>query len=208
MIGFDEKYYVRCAMRVYSKWGLTRVVFLRPEPAGRAEAEKSEAALASLTRLVREYMDADVEVHEVKAGDFGGAFTLARSLLARALGEAGHVIVCLSGGMRYLNAALLAAALTLPTDMTGLDNVVVEADLESGQGHVEVPLKPLKALATLNAREQAVLEALWDLEKAGPTELSERTGYSKSTVWKILDTLVKVGLVKKLDGGKYAPLFP
>ena len=208
VIGFDEKYHIRCAMRVFSRWGLERVVYLRPEPAGRAEAERSDAALASLSRLVKEYMEAAVEVHEVGAGDFARAFTLSRRLVEEALRAGRRVVVCLSGGMRYLNAALLAAALSLPRDTTGLDNVTIEADLESGQGHVEVPLKPLKALAALTGREQAVLEALWRLGTAGPTEVSEQTGYSKSTVWKILDTLVKAGLAEKLDGGKYRPLFP
>ncbi|WP_254546717.1 IclR family transcriptional regulator [Halomarina pelagica] len=48
-----------------------------------------------------------------------------------------------------------------------------------------------------------IVEALRTLERAGVTELATRLGYSKSSVYKHLDTLYRVGYVNKADS-KYS----
>lgn len=213
VLGFDEKFLARCVMRNFAGGRLRRVVVLVPEPT-REVAEKVGRARESLEKLVREYVEVDIEFLEVPRGSFKAAFHAARRAMAGALEGGSSLVICLSGGMRYTLLALIAAALSLRTDYPTLPGSRVEVDLESGEGHVSLGLAQLRVLASLDPVEVKALEGLWEAfeEKGGPvtlTELEQRTGLARSTLWRALTRMAAAGLVER-EGrrGGFKPLFP
>ncbi len=208
VLGFDEKFLARCLMRAYTQGGLEDVTVLVPEPGDEHSRERVEAARESLRRIVEDYMGVRISFASVPRGSLGAAFHKARKAIEEALSSGRPVLLCLSGGMRYMLLALLAALLSVKPDYPALWESRVEADLESGEGSVGLPAASLRALASLEPREVAVLEALWSLGEAGPSAVAAETGLPKSTAYRILEGLARVGLVERLGRGRYRPLRP
>jgi len=208
VLGFDERYLARCSMRVYSEAGLDEIVLLAPQPIDEYSAKRQEEARSYLEKLAREYLGATLKTITVPHGSFSKAYLEARRLLTDWAREGSKITVCLSGGMRYAVAALLAAAATLPPGLAREVDAAIQADLESGQNYVRIPLRPLRELARLPDQDHAVLEYLWRAgEPQRLTDIAEGVGLAKSTTWKILRRLVKAGLVEA-RGRRYRALFP
>jgi len=208
VLGFDERYLARCSMRVYSEAGLDEIVLLAPQPVDEYSAKRQEEARAYLEKLASEYLGATLRIVTVPHGSFSRAYLEARRLLSEWAREGAKVTVCLSGGMRYAVAALLAAATTLPPGLARQVDATVQADLESGQNYVKIPLGPLRELARLPDQDHMVLEYLWSTgEPQRLTDIAEGLGLAKSTTWKILRRLMRAGLVEA-RGRRYRPAFP
>ena len=211
VLGFDERFLARCAMRVYTRTGLSRLVLVRPKPIDEYSEKKMKEALDYLDKLAREYLQVEIELVDVDHGNFRAVYLAGRKTLLEALEKGDRVVVCLSGGMRYAGAALLSAAFTLPVESRIerlLDNVSVQIDLESGTGFIELSLKPLRELARLTVYDYRVLEHLWKLEEPKRlTDIADALEMPKSTTWKILQRLVRAGIVEEKNR-RYKALFP
>lgn len=205
VLGFDERFLARCIMRVFSGRGLGRVVVFVPEPVDDVSGRRSGEALEYLESLVGDYIGVEFSVVRVGHGDFAGLFFSAWRELVRGYSEGLEPVVCLSGGMRYGLLALLAAALGVPVE--GRVSGVVQVDLESGRGFVEVPLEGLRGLAGLSRVELGVLGFLWEHPGARVSDVAGGLGMAKSSAWKVLRRLVELGLVR-VEGKRYYPLFP
>ncbi len=198
VLGFDEKFLARCLMRVYARGGLRSVSLLVPRPVDNYTARRIGEARASLEKIARDYAGASIEFREVERGSLIQAYMEAKRVIEGALGAGSAVVVCLSGGMRYMLLALLAAALGVPRGYPRLEESIVEVDLESGEGHISIPLRVLRSMPCLDHDEARVLQALIEAGRATLTELASRTGLAKSTVWNVLQRLVKLGLAEDL----------
>jgi CRISPR locus-related DNA-binding protein len=211
VLGFDERFLARCAMRAYTGPGLSGLTLLVPGGGDEYSVRRVEAARASLERLARDYLGVEPEFRRVERGPgLSPAFHAARRALIEALSSGRPVVVCLSAGMRAMLLALLLAAFSIPRNYPALDESRVEVDLESGEGYVSLPLKPILTIASLPENELRVLNALWDSRGAASLdEVAEATGLRRSTAHRALSRLVKMGLaVKRGARGGYEASFP
>ncbi len=122
----------------------------------------------------------------------------ARNIIAEALARSGGegVELLLSGGPRMLVVGLLAAALSMRKDEANRIKVLVYG--EGFPGRLELRLGPLASLLCLSPRDRALLELI----AAGYRETSvllEKSGLPRSTLFKKLNELERLGLIRR-DG--------
>ena len=201
VLGFDEKFLVRCVVRVSSKYDVVECRVLVPKPTDEYAKVKSGDAWIRVSRVLGDYVGLNLHRVEVDPSDFWSIVSLARRYIFEKLHE-GKVVVCFSGGVRVLGTALVIAALTVPGAFEQ-HNVEVCVEHEAHQGHT--CFTPSQALAPLKLtdREFAIIQKLIELNEAGPSTLSRETRIPKATVWRILKKLVEDGIVEEIGKGKY-----
>lgn len=203
VLGFDEKFLVRCALRATSSHQVRRIVVLVPKPVDDYSRIRSEDAWNRVVRVLREYAGIPLERVEVDPTDFWSIISMIRDMIQEMLRK-GRVIVCFSGGMRVLGTALVVAALTVPGawEQPAVE-VCVEHETHTGHTRFTPPqaLAPLK----LEPKEYHVLKTLQELGEAGPALIAKETGIPKATVWRILRKLEQNNIIQRTQEGKYKP---
>jgi len=198
-LGFEEKYIIRCALRYSQRYRIRSILLYTSTPTDRYAEERVERAFEQARRVLGEYLDINLELARVNPYQLLSNIEEMRSqILEQASMD--RVIICISGGLRLIVAALLAAALLIPQPVPGNIEVSIEHDAE--QGHVEVPLKALEGFRMLDRRHLNVYYKLREIGPAGVSQLARETGLPKTSVWRILNRLVRDGLAIK-DGRRY-----
>lgn len=189
-LGFDEKFAVRSLIRNSLVEGDEVYVLLSEN--GDPRAEK---AFSNLKEFVNKAFDnVKIERIAVPMDNFGLAVNKLRSFL-RGLGI-GDKILNLSGGQRILVVALLVASSSLDLDLD------VEIETEDSKSVHRFPLSLFKA-QNLDSLDLKILEFL-SKNNCTIGEISVATGTSRPTVWRRLEKMTMLGLVNKLDKGRYS----
>ncbi|MCE4628244.1 MAG: hypothetical protein F7C34_03745 [Desulfurococcales archaeon] len=131
----------------------------------------------------------------------GGLVAQAREIIARVIGESSGEIVelYLTGGPRLLLAAFYTAALTLPRDWA--DAVRVSVYGEGFPASLVVEIGKLLVLAGLDEASKRILRYIKD----GYSEVHSLltvTGMPRSTLYKRLKELEKLGLIVRAGRGE------
>jgi CRISPR locus-related DNA-binding protein len=203
VLGFDEKFLVRCVLRASSGYRVCRVVVLLPKPLDEYSMVRSEDAWGRVQRILADYAGITIEKIVANPTEFWSIVSTSRKIISEMLGR-GKAIVCFSGGMRVLGTALVVAALTLPEawEQSAIE-VCIEHETHAGY----TCFTPSQALAPLklSQREYQVLKTLQEYGEAGPTLIEKETGLPKTTVWRILRKLEKNDIVQQTQKGRYKP---
>ncbi|MEJ5292437.1 MAG: CRISPR-associated CARF protein Csa3 [Candidatus Methanosuratincola sp.] len=188
-LGFDEKFAIRAIIRNGLVEG-DEIYALLPE-GGDPRADK---AFDNLKEMINKAFDrVKIERVHVPIGNFALAVNQLR-LFLRGLGV-GDKILNLSGGQRILIVALLIAASNLDLD------VDVEIETEDSRAVHRFPLSIMK-VQKLDPLDVSILKSL-SKKKFTIGELSTAMGVSRPTVWRRLEKLTSLDLVKKVEKGEY-----
>ena len=201
VLGFDEKFLVRCALRAYSALGVFRLVLYVARPRDDYARQRVEKAWSELKKILGDYAGILVERRDVDPMDYWKIVETARSDIVNAL-KRGKVVICAGSGMRALVTALITAALTLPK---GLDPSMVEiqVDLESGEGYISYTAAEALETTELEARELMILETIKRLGEASVKDIHAETQIPKSTISRIAKKLERMGYLQRVGHGVY-----
>ncbi len=201
LLGFDEKFLIRCVVRASAKYSIEDCLVLVPKPTDEYARVRSGDAWNRASRILGDYVGVKVSRVEVDPSDFWGIVSMARRYIFEKLAS-GRVVVCFSGGVRAIGTALVLAALTIPG---AFEQSAVEVCIEHEAHQGYTCFTPQQALAPLklSGREYRVIQTLIELGEAGPAAVSRETGIPKATVWRILRKLCENGIVKEVGGGRY-----
>lgn len=197
MLGFDERHVIKSILRL----GFRNVDSIHLiVPAGIVD-KRTREAIKRIESLADAAGVARVVVHEINHTDFDEAALRVASILSAASEGGSETILSLGGGLRALVLEAYAAALSLPDEVRRHVKVVV--DLETGEGYVEPSTAPPK-YRPLSDTELRILSKASEAGAVRPTEASKALRIPKSTAWKLLNNLVKEGLLEKKDRGSYS----
>ena len=200
-LGFDEKFLVRCVLRVNSTARASKLVLYVARPLDDYSRQRVERAWRELNRILGEYVGVSIIRRDVDPTDFWGIVELARRDIVEALRE-GMVVVCAGSGMRAVVVALVTAALTLPHDLD-YSMIEIQADLESGGVYVSYTVAEALETRSLEAREYVILETIKRLREASVKDIHKETGIPKSTVSRLAKKLERLGYLEKVGHGIY-----
>lgn len=204
-LGFDEKFAARCLMRSSSL--VSKIVVITAPPVDEYSRSRLENAWEALAKIARDYANIDVERFEVKdPGNFWRSVDELREKMYAELSASEGLILCLSGGLRALVVEALAAAVTLPMD-AAVDKVYVEVELENFSGIARFNIAQVQRLMQLTEPEYRIFKILATRGPQRLGQLASTLGRPRSTVYRMLQKLEKLGLVKKEPDGTYKPKF-
>lgn len=164
--------------------------------------ERSERAWLEFQRVVSmmeapKRLGVELELREVPLDDMGSAILEVRRALAGLRGK--RVRVAITGGMRALGFAVLAAALLAKWEPE------VEVHLEGRGTALKVP--NLRKLIEASNKCADIVNAMRDGNPVKLEELASRLGKDRSTVYRRLKLLLEAGAAERTRNGyKLTPL--
>ena len=190
-LGFEEKFAVRMITRHGLDKGDRLLLVTGPR------TPQSERAVSFLSEFARRYYGGEVavEVEEVRVAGFVELVRRLYDLVSARARGGERVVFNLSGGMRALCLAALAAAQLLSSRYP----VEVELETEDSSALVEVPKALLALPRTLSSMGREKLEVLAALSRgAKPArELAGELDKDETTVRRHLQELAEAGLVEE-----------
>jgi CRISPR locus-related DNA-binding protein len=200
-LGFDEKFAVRCLMR--SSQSVAKVVAVTAPPLDDYSRSRLDAAWEALRRVAADYAGIEVERFEVEdPRDFWRSASALREKMYRELAAHDGLVLCLSGGLRALVAEALVAAATLPRD-AAVEKVHVEVELENLSGVARFNVAQVQRLMQLTGPEHQLFRILAHQGPQRLSQLAATLNRPRSTVYRMLQKLEKLGLVEKEPDGTY-----
>ena len=198
-LGFEEKYIVRCTLRYSSKYRIKSVLLYTSTPTDDYAQKRVEKAFEQAKKILGDYLGIDVGLKTINPYKFlDNVEEIRNQILKQASSE--RVIICISGGLRLITSALLAAALLIPPPAPSNIEICIEHDVE--QGYAATSLKALERLKFMDRRHLLVYNILKELGDAGVSDVTKLTGLPKTTVWRILNKLADDGLIIR-DGRRF-----
>ncbi|MCD6458390.1 MAG: CRISPR locus-related DNA-binding protein [Thermoproteales archaeon] len=186
-LGFEEKY----VLRSLTTKGVTKndeIWIIIPKP----RSDRTDTALSFIKMSLRKLFDKNVNVFEVPIDDFYLSVKELRDLLDGLL-QKGEIMLNISGGMKILALALLAAALTLNKEFK---ITILREDMGKIYELPSIVFRPISL-------DNIDIKILRKLSKAGlisASKLARELKYSRTTVWRRLERLIVEGLVEKVNG--------
>ncbi len=202
VLGFEEKFIVRCALESRGKAAEAKAILYAPRPRDEFSREKIDGAWSGIKKFLAEYADFKIERKEVNPLDFWGLVGMVKNDIVEAL-RRGKVVICGGSGMRAPVIAMVVAAMTLPRD-SRRDLVEINVHLESGEGSIRFLVSDAFLEEMLAENEFEIIKTISKLGgEAGVKQVSEALGRPKSTVSKLLKKMAMKGTIKHIDPGRY-----
>ena len=187
-LGFDEKFALRAIFRRGLRAG-DKVILVVPEN----EDPRAEKAFSTLQQFVfRSVPEVSVERFRIPAKNFPKAVSLVRKLASNLLRSGEKVVLNLSGGQRMVILEVLAGFLS-----HGVSDIEVEVESEDSSAIATFPLTMMTNIG-LDHEDLEILKALAHSPMKF-TQIYSELSISKSSAWRRLKKLIKLGLVKKLN---------
>ncbi len=200
-LGFDERHVVRSLLSM-GMGGVGEICLLRPRWSMDERTERAFNEIKKIAGLAGIGVDR-VYLYEVSIEDFWTAVSeiieLINRLYTRGYDE---IIISLGGGLRALVIEAYTATLLVHEEIA--KKIVIRIDLEARNLSITFRRNEIPLCKKLDADEARVIEKLLEKPEYTLTQLSKELGIPKTTLWKILNRLVKKNLVIKQDN-KYIP---
>ena len=197
-LGFDERPVIRSLGNLGFR-NVKKIFLLRPIKSD----PRSDKAVSEIRRVtvLAGISDKDIIVKEIDVYDFWSSVAEINTFLRRQASSGNKVIFNISGGLRILVIEAFYALLLLPDESK--KNIRVQVEPETGSGSI---LIDASELITSLEIPQTILDALRIISETPGINLSTLSRLMvkpASTTWRILDRLVKEGLVEKKGRGYY-----
>ena len=186
-LGFEEKY----VLRSLTTKGISEndeIWIVIPKP----RSDRTDTALSFIRMSLKKLFDKNVNVFETHIDDFYTAVRELRNLISM-LSWKGDITLNISGGMKILALALLAAGLTLEKEFR---ITILREDMERIYELPSTAFQPIP----LDEVDVKILRGLSQLGSSSASRLARQLRYSRTTVWRRLERLRVEGLVEKADG--------
>lgn len=198
-LGFDERPVIRSLGNLGFR-NVKKIFLLRPVKSD----PRSDKAVSEIRRVavLAGVNDEDIVVKEINVYDFWSSIAEINMLLRRQASGGKRIILNISGGLRILVLEAFYALLLLPDDVK--KNIRVQVEPETGSGGI---LFDASELITRLEIPQTMLDALRIISETPGVNLSTLSRLlikPTSTTWRMLEKLVKEGLVEKKGRGYYA----
>lgn len=193
-LGFEEKFALRCVLRSGVSPG-DRILVLTSKNG----SNRSNKAFILFKQVISEiFPEILIKKFEIDVKDFYSSVSKIREIILSHSKPSEKVILNISGGQRILIVELLSAAISI-----GSKDYYIEIETEDSSKVVQVPLTMMLPSNIDDIDRKILREVELHSKGISLSELCKKTNMSKSTVWRRLDKMCKLGLVSRDAGRKY-----
>jgi len=186
-LGFDEKFALRAIVRRGIREG-DRIIALLPQ---RGDPRGEKAFLTLKQTLLNMLPKLEVEKIEINVQDPYEAISSLRKIFKSLSIKGDDIILNISGGQRLLIIETLAAALSL-----NLRNIKFELETEDSSLYFTSSLEIMLPM-NLDKLDLEILRKVAEKGSVKLTDLIDKIEIPKTTLWRKLNRLVELKLLKK-----------
>lgn len=184
-VGFDEKFIIRSIMRHSDH--LEKIILVVAEPID-TRVEKALLSVQQFVNTVVKSVERNIElmIYRIDPRDFYRSISLIREQCFKEVGT--KYVVNLSGGMRVLILATLAAAISSNIDL------IIEVELENFLSVINIDPRVYR-FAILDDYKKRIIRSLYKLGEATYKDLMKDTQIPRATLFRNLKELRQMGLI-------------